>query len=138
MNFQLFGHSPVPPWDPAGAAGEPLLCRPLWAVGAQILHHGLHQRLWRYLCSSAWSTFPSFSLLIFGFAQLFLSLTSLVVIAPVQQQFSPSQVCFPSSTTAVLSGLSPDQLQFHLGARWHWLHQTLRNFLQLLRETTPV
>lgn len=104
----------------------------LWAGGAQLPHHGLHQRLQRYLCSSAWSTFSSFSLLILGFSGLFLShiLTHFsVAIAPVRQRFSLSQVCFPSSTAAVPNELSSDQLQVHQGARWHWLLQTPEKFL---------
>lgn len=63
-----------------------------------------------------------------SFSHIF-SLTSLAAIPPVQQHSSPSQICFPSSTAAIPYGLGPDQLQVHLGARWHWLHQTLEKLL---------
>lgn len=56
-----------------------------------------------------------------SFSHIF-SPTSLVAMAPVQQNSSPSQFCFSSSTTAVLPGVSPDQLQVCLGYRWYWLH----------------
>lgn len=61
MNFQLFGHSPAPAWDPAGAAGERLLCGPLWAVGAQLPHLGLHHRLQRSLLQCLEHIFPLLS-----------------------------------------------------------------------------
>lgn len=56
------------------------------AVGTQLLHHGLHHRLQRNLCSSAWSTLPpSFTLMCAG-----LSLTySSVIAAIVLQQIFP-------------------------------------------------
>lgn len=111
----------------------------LWAGGAQLPHHGLYQRLQRYLCSSA--HFPPSLYWSWGFQGSFshiFSLTSQLQLpqcsnaSPFLKSVFPAALLLSQMSSALCSCWTIRELD-GTGSIRHW-----RSFFQLLSETTPV
>lgn len=141
MNFPLFGHSPAPAWDLPGAAGEPLLCGPLWAVGAHVSSWSSPEAAEGSLLQCLEYMLPLLSTAL-GICRAH-SLTyshSLLWLQSLQCSNSPPLLKSVFLAALLLSpmGLALTSCRSILelggiGSIRHW-----RSFLQLLRETTSV